>query len=381
MGASAPTTNDRNRLMSRATLPPQTQRTVTVTAVKPMNRRDMIYRDEVFNVKVTLTGTQAYKVKLDLSQGKKEQTLGSRGKVQMYDFENDGILDFPEVTPADANAERTKMLKAVINTAQIVRIKATEILPNDELHTEPAAETEDIHIVHRLRQYTTTYTNRDVNNYDSYIDKWLNYWTDWKIPVPPAPQNPGDPVTPPVHYTFMTDAVPPGDLVKAVTYKESSMTETDLMTVTQTALNGMKTGDGNSAQRDVNAAALPLDYDGGNLQLADTPRMNYGTPTDDTENNSLKWGIRWLIDKRTFQDYTRIRGVFGVKVIDWWGPTGALKNYNGEEDKIVSYPASVEKLYAEGRFPHTQDKPNTPDYLWPIKVDGSARGNEETSGE
>ena len=240
MGASAPTTHDRNRLMSRATPAPQAQRTITVAAVKPENPRDMVYRDEVFNVKVTLTGTQAYKVKLDLSQGKKEQTLGSRGKVQMYDFENDGILDFPEVTPADANAERTKMLKAVINTAQIVRIKATEILSNDELHTEPAAETGDIHIVHRLRQYTTSLNN--LNTYDSYINKWLNYWTDWKIPVPPAPQNSGDPVTPPVHHTFVTDAVPDGDLVKAVAYEESSMKDSNrpnLMQLTDIALDGM----------------------------------------------------------------------------------------------------------------------------------------------
>ena len=328
----------------------------------------MFYRDEVFNVKVTVTGTQAYKLQLGFAKGETHQTLGSRGSVQMYDFENDGILVF-------SATERTKTLKAVINTAQIVRLKVTKARDNASNPEPPAlAETGDIHIVHRLRKYGLHVTNLTVNDYDSYIDEWVNYWDDWKIPAQT------DKTKAPEHYTFMTEAVPSGDLVKAVAYKERSLKGTgDLMQVTGDPLIDMTTGNGKSAKRDVNAADLPLDYEGGNLQLSVTPRMNYGTPTDDTTDDSFRWGIRWLIDKRTFHDYNTSTGyVFDVKVIDWWGPTGALKHYNGEDDKIVSYPASVEKLYAEGKNPH----PGHPKYLWPVKVDGTARGNTpETPAE
>ena len=81
--------------------------------------------------------------------------------------------------------------------------------------------------------------------------------------------------------------------------------------------------------------------------------MKYGTlnkdktvkdgPARATVDDSLKWGIRWLAAKRT-----RITNS-GGKLRDWWGSTGALKRYNGEKGKEVSYPLSIQKLYEEGK--------------------------------
>lgn len=363
MGARTSATHNRSRQTSRAAPNPQPnpqQPTVTIAAVKPENPRDMFYRDEVFNVKVTVTGTQAYKLQLGFAKGETHQTLGSRGKVQMYDFENDGILVF-------SATERTKTLKVVINTAQIVRLKVSEARDNASNPEPPAlAETGDIHIVHRLRQYATSY-GWDPNTYDSKINEWLNYWDDWNI---------GNPV-----HTFIVEARPSGDLVKAVAYEESSLSTAkipgteelknpDLMQLTPKALNAMKTQ--TPAARKLK---IITEYDAKALENgAAAQLMDYGTfneegtleggPTDGNVDDSLKWGIRWLIAKRTkFGDAS-------VLVIrDWWGSTSALRAYNGEKGKEVEYPLVVEKLYAEGK----NSQEGNPKYLWPVKVDGSAR--------
>ena len=375
MGASASKSSGRIGAMRRSTpTPPANQRTVSIAAVKPENPRDMFYRDEVFNVKVTVTGTQAYKLQLGFAKGETHQTLGSRGKVQMYDFQNDGILVFPRVS---TDTERTKTLKAVINTAQIVRLKVTEVIEDDTSNSEPPtpnpepsvlAVTGDLHVVHRLRKYGTHSSNPNVNEHDSTIDKWLRYWTDWKI----GPDN--DPNNKDKYYTFMTDAVPSGDLVKAVAYKESSLSTAsdagqDLMQLTPAALNGMTT---NHAKRenDIHALALGHNYAGTVATAAPRP-MKYGTPTDNPVDNSFKWGIRWLIAKRVIL----AKGTNAIKIRDWWGPVGALRFYNGEKGNEVEYPAEVEKLYGEGKNPH----PGNPNYLWPIKVDGTARQPAKTT--
>ena len=376
MGTSASTSSGRIGAMRRSTpTPPANQRTVSIAAVKSENPRDMFYRDEVFDVKVTVTGTRAYKLQLGFAKGETHQTLGSRGKVQMYDFQNDGILVFQAV-PTDT--KRTKTLKAVINTAQIVRLKITEVVEDDTSNSESPtpnpepsvlAETGDIHIVHRLRQYATSY-GWDPNTYDSKINEWLNYWDDWNI---------GNPV-----HTFIVEARPSGDLVKAVAYEESSLSTAkikgterlknpDLMQLTPVALNAMTIQPKDTKKED----RVTENDANASENAAAAQRMNYGTlneghtvenytvtdgPTDGNVDDSLKWGIRWLIAKRT-----KFNGT--VTIRDWWGTKSALRAYNGEEGKEVEYPLAVEKLYAEGK----NSQEGSPKYLWPVKVDGSAR--------
>jgi CTP-dependent riboflavin kinase len=58
--------------------------TITVSTAQ-----SQYYRDEIFTVTVTVSGTPSPYVgtlNLTLSQGQQTQSLGSRGTVQMYDF-------------------------------------------------------------------------------------------------------------------------------------------------------------------------------------------------------------------------------------------------------------------------------------------------------
>ena len=49
------------------------------------------------------------------------------------------------------------------------------------------------------------------------------------------------------------------------------------------------------------------------------PKMNYGNPTRGTEDDSFKWGIRWLIAKRA----VALRYINGryhdIQLLGWWG--------------------------------------------------------------
>lgn len=177
--------------------------TITVSTAQ-----SQFYRDEIFTVTVTVTGTPSPYIgtlNLTLSQGQQTQTLGSRGTVQMYDFAsgqanpnctlNTSITSLTFTTSDNG----TKTFKAVINIAQTVKIKAT-----DASDPNLWGESNAITILSRLRQYTIRYDNATVNDYDSNINCWLNYWTDWKI---------GSPA-----YTFLCGAKPPnGDFVKGCT--------------------------------------------------------------------------------------------------------------------------------------------------------------------
>lgn len=375
MRASDSTTNDRSNSMSRSTpgktyiappappAPPSSQQpTVALTLSSASPSRRMIYRDEIFDVTITVSGTSALytgTMNLTLSQGITHQTLGSRGSIQMYDFASGASNPFctgdTSITSLTFTAadNGVKTFKAVINIAQIVKIKAI-----DSQDSSISSETPEIHIVERLRQYTTKYTNDTVNDYDKNIKKWIDYWEDWKI---------GDPA-----YTFMTGAIPDGELVKAIAYKESSLSTTkgagqDLMQMTPVALNSMTDGHDN-VRRDINARLIPSGYDGEHLSMDAAPFMNYETPTDNTVDNSFKWGIRWLIDKRTDYQYDRTRNqVHNIRIIDWWGANGAVKRYGDPNNP--TYVEDVQKLYEEGRNPNR----NNPTYLWPIKADGCPR--------
>lgn len=391
------TTAAGNRQMGRSPsgyiyTPPEQppERTVSIRVLIPPTAmgipRSWLYRDEIFQVEITVTGEPAYTgtMELELSQGETHQDLGDpnneqrRGSIQMYDFGSGAANPFCinntsiESVTFVAKDKGKKRFKAVINIAQTIKIKVTEIDENGVKNKEMSAETPNIEIKNRLRQYTTKYGNGPVNNYDGHINEWVIYWNDWDI---------GANGKEPPFYTFLEGSRPDGELVKAVAYKESSMKDDNkpnLMRVTETALNGMTTG---TADKDPDASALPEGYDpdtydGEPLVLRIVaPPMNYGTPTVTTVDDSFKWGVRWLIAKRAIIDDTG--GVYSARTITWWGRTGALKHYNGEPGKEVSYPSSVRKLYEEGRNPNG----DTPKYLWPIKADGCPRQTENPPEE
>ena len=241
--------NARRNMMKRSTdgytyTPPQQpeppERTVSVRIVPPERLpRTWLYRDEIFDVEITVTGEPAYTgtMRLNLIADTKHKTLGSRGRVQMYDFasgaanpfcNNDTSIRTVTFAPADNGVKR---FKAVVNQEQTIQIRVAEINDNGVENKEMSAVTPATLVVYRLRQYTTKYSgNQTVNNYDENIKTWVNYWDDWNIPVPPepapenpeepAPENPEEPVVP---YTFMDGARPDPELVKAVTYKETNV--------------------------------------------------------------------------------------------------------------------------------------------------------------
>ena len=280
-------------------------------------------------------------------------------------------------------------------------------------------KTGDIHIGYRLRQYTTHNNNADVNNYDDKIVDQLIYWDDWNIPEEQnqqnqggqTPQNQAETARP---YTFMTDARPNGELVKAIAYKESRLAtkqnpsdqdNLDLMRVPQSALNRMTTGHAN-VEEDVNASKLGDPESREEVKVKQNPNgttttttktiylgtysgpeaaaqlMNY-TPVVNTADDSFKWGIRWLIAKRTDhgkknvpqEDGSTIEQVTGAKRINWLVHDGAVKEYPKDPDNSAyvddsNYVMHVRRLYAEGVDPNSGTSPT---YLWPIKSDGSAR--------
>ena len=360
--------------------------------------RQMVLRDEIFDVTITVTGTsQPYTGTMDLtlSHGETHQVLGNphneqrRGRVQMYDFANleanPNCTEDRSITSITfaAGDNGVKTFRAVVNRAQVVRIRATHRRTEDH-DFDLSVETNDIHVVLRMRQYTTHHGNGTVNDYDENINRWVDYWENWHL---------GDPA-----YTFIDGAIPHRELVKAVAYNESTLyprnrrtneENLDLMQVTGVALNGMTIQpEGTPAEmldteNDVNATELG-DPDaegrytgtGANMQL-----MNYGTlndghtvqeytvangPTDATVDDSFQWGIRWLISK-----YTRITEINGdvvtIRALGWWGDHGALSRYGPPNDD--TYADDIRGLYEEGRNPN----PGNPIYLWPIKADGCPR--------
>lgn len=400
IGASASMRNSRSNQRSRSTpnnpyTPPEDPTspqnptaTIIPSSVSPSRRR--IYRDEIFEVTVTVSGTsQVYDGTMKLELCEKaitHQTLGSRGKVQMYDFAStEENTNCDEINRSITNLtfapgdNGVKTFKAVINVApQTIKIKATHMRTTKH-NFDLSVETPEIEVVPRLRQYTTKYSNGTVNDYDQNINRWVAYWENWHL---------GDPA-----YTFIDGAIPPPELVKAVAYNESTLyprnrrtnvENLDLMHVTGVALNGMTIqpegtpAENLKTENDVNATGLG-DPDaegrytgtGANKQL-----MKYGTlnadgtvtggPTDATVDDSFKWGIRWLISK-----YTKIPTIDGdvvtIRALGWWGEHGALSRYGPSNDD--TYADDIRSLYEEGRNPN----PGSPTYLWPIKADGCPR--------
>ena len=403
IGASNSARNARSNQMRRSTpnnpYTPSQDPTATIipSSVSPSRRR--IYRDEIFYVTVTVSGTsQPYDgtMKLELIANTKEQRLGSRGKVKMYDFANldtnPNCTDDTSITSLtfEEKDNGAKTFRVVVNVAQTIKIKATHMRTTKH-DFDLSVETPEIEIVHRLRQYTTKYSgNQTVNNYDENINRWVAYWDDWNL---------GDP------YTFMEGAIPHPELVKAVTYKESNLSirpdpdepiNLNLMRITGGPLSDMtiQTPEDIKNKRipqySVNATRLG-DPDETGLYTgtaANTQLMAYGTvngntvengPARATVDDSFKWGIRWLISR-----YTRIvdSNAYTIRALGWWSTivqtengdierSGGIKRYGDQGDD--TYEEDVKLLYQEGRNPHETNGKRVPEYLWPIKADGCPR--------
>ena len=390
MGSSRVPTNYGSNPMRRSTesytytlpQPPEPEeRTVSVRILQlDGTGRTSLYRDEIFDVEITVTGEPAYTgtMELELIADTLAEDLGDRENVQMYDFANleanPNCAEDRSITSItfEEGDEGEKTFRAVVNIAQGIRIRATHVRTQDH-DFDLSIETDNIQVVPRMRQYTIHHGNGTVNDYDGNINTWVNYWENWHL---------GDPA-----YTFMDGAIPPPELVKAVAYKESTLYTRDRMTnvenlnlmrITGGPLNDMKIQTpGRRPQYSVNAIGLG-DPDETGLYTgtaANTRLMAYGTlnagtvengPTAATVDDSFQWGIRWLIAKYTWIDDFNAHT---IRARGWWGENnGAVREYNSQ-NVVPNYATGVRGLYEEGRNPNEGD----PDYLWPIKADGCPR--------
>ena len=243
----------------------------------------------------------------------------------------------------DAGDGGVKVFHAVVNIAQDVKIKVT-----DQETSSITAETPEFEIRERVRQYTTSYTNDDVNTYDNYINFAWMWWGDWDLGDPP--------------YTFAPDTRPDKDLIKAVGYKETSLKPANgpnMMKVLTIALNGMTVSSG-TTERDINASAS-VDEDGCFLLAEGAPFMNYSGPSASTAQDSFVWGTRYLMKvKNRNQVGPCAEGYYHNNPRTW---PEALFRYG---DEAPDYDDKVMGLWKEGKNPNG----STPLYLWPVLADG-----------
>jgi len=330
-----------------------------------------LLRDEIFEVKIWVEGPQyTGTMNLVLSQGQTSMNLPGRGVTQMYDFgydtDADGDID-PMQTQIKfvATDNNTKTFRAVINIAQQVVISVTDTKNNGM-----TGKTDELTIEYRIRQYAErwrTGANPHLNEHDQLIVNQVAYWNNWHLPNPPeAP------------YTFSPDITDSPDMmaeiVKAVIFKESSMLGTDVMSVTGTAIAGM-TPEG---ERDWNWSAEPIEEGehAGYYELKSAPRMNYSGVSDQTPEQSIRWGIRWLYAKHTRKVYNNAgphAGYFSDPVVRSWVET--FDRYNAEPDN-PEYGSAVNALWQSGRNIRATDgqfDPDQPRYLWPILTNGRPR--------
>ena len=326
-----------------------------------------IQRDEIFDVTLTLDppplwGGMAVTFDLD---GQKTQNLPERGEVQMYDFgydiDGDGDIDpnQPSYIVNPLLDGGTKTIKAVYNLyqpPQTITILAS--VGGYVFESQPIA------VAYQVRQYTTTHGNTPVNNYDNFITQWVDHWTHWHYP---DEQNP---------YTFHTTDLD-YDLVKAICYKESTMLETDLMTIMANSGEAVNIMSGPEVTpRDWNWSATPDEnnqyiMDEIDGQLPSDPSnvaaafMNYSNVNANTESESIRWGIRWLYKKKSrYTGYDPNTGkVYNPQWFTW---EEAVERYGDQTD---TYTSDVMNLYRAGYNPH----PGDPQYLWPILSNGSSR--------
>jgi hypothetical protein len=336
---------------------------VVVCPVK-VTAGDTFKKDEIFDVTIdaqdtSYTGT----MNITLWEGIVNETLGTRGGVQMYDFgydvDNDGDID-PQQTSITlvAGDNGTKTFKAVFNFApQTATIKVTDTSDSSFFGVTRGV---GIKITDRVRQYAEEWTggsNPNLNDKDNIISSQVSYWSDWHLGSPAYS----------LGYTM------PEDAVKAVMFKESSMIVTDLMGLTTTAINGMTSG---TALHDWNWNAEPLDsgpHEGYYVLSECIPYMNYTGVSDSTEQDSVRWGIRWLYRNRrtyTYHDSGPHEGYCSNPGYNSWEET--FEKY-GDPTKPC-YGEAVDRLYQYGENLDVDDcSALTPATLWPILTNGKPR--------
>jgi len=295
-----------------------------VTIISPAE----VFRDRIFDFTVSVYPPEEASgktFKIELSQGQPTQNLKTRENVQMYDFgytDNNGtavtgVTDYT-FQPED-NGRRT--FKAVINKAQAVRIRVTEVTDSEPL----TGESREITVSPYVRKYAAPPPYNDYNQHDSEFVEAAEYWGDFY-------QHPVDP-----------------DLLKAIGIVESDLGNTsgDIMAMGKDGAVPVLRGD-----------VSPLEYE------ADIPN-NTVRPLEYPEAEvSIYWATCWLYHKAQRILVNPSPPPLYIPG-DWHDWDTAAEDYNiGDAEH---YLGKLHRAYLDGMHPRNDI------YLWPILTNGEAR--------
>ena len=331
-----------------------------------------IRQDEIFDVTAEVIGTAKFegKVKIELSEGAKTMRLGLRGDVQIYDFgydtNGDGKIN-PKQTElifkeSDNNIKRFKAIYNKFGQTIRIRVVATDKKYKNMGVDLLSGETKDIIISKQIRQYAEIWnsgTNPQINTKDNLILGAVTYWTDWRDGSPP--------------YKLIKDENYRAtvDMVKAVMFKESRMTEINLMQLTEGYAIKQMTGPNVERDWDWNAKSISSGSYKGCYYENQSPYMAYSGVADSltSEAASTKWGVRWLYAKKSYADYfiptvPMNGGLYRNPSPLSWPVT--FSRYNAAIDRPF-YSDAVNDLWEYGKNIGARDgKTLTPKTLWPI---------------
>lgn len=379
---------------------------------------DKVYRDEVANLYIQAGFAPTERtLKLSLETvGMRNETLGSRGSVQMYDFGTIGSGDV--VTSLTTNSTTGATISgpeydvtmppySVLNLRAVFNKEGTFRLRLKSPDGKFDVLSQEFTVINRTRKYSEKVdaaTDKKVNAYDDKFANIASYWPDWKYKDNTQSGN----------FTFMGSIAELEDpeLLKSICYTESNMNTqmaaekspipNDLMQVD--AGNRPATPSMNGSGKDWNDAATTVNitvkggaHDGEHIDSyilddnsstqtttegAALVRMRYnnnspGPAAVNSVDLSIRWAVRELIYKR-FAGAIPANTIVEAKndsrnfIIQKPTPLGleqTLNNYGTG----AGYGQTILNLKNKGLNPH-DDGPNKL-YLWPILANGKARGN------
>lgn len=312
-------------------------------------------RDEIVDIRIKVPpiGTTDWTVDLSVEpQAMRNQDLPNRGNVQMYDFgqiEGDGTVTSDKtqfVLKASSGGERT--IRAVFNKEGNLKIKMKSTDGKIEF-TSP-----DYTIQKRMRKYASlpSSQNHDLNQHDEAFEDAANHWGGV--------------------YQHQVDDV---ERLKAMGMAESELgltDATDILTVGNNddfvipRLKGLTSGvrlNGATATWTKEFEFLP------NSGGYEPSYYDYQDASKATSAIAIKWGVCWFYKKGMISALDSNNPPTYAKFDGWRTWESTTTRYNG--GGVDNYLERVNRAMKEGRHPSNANL-----YIWPLKSNKMARGNQ-----
>lgn len=313
-------------------------------------------RDEIVDIKIKVPpiGTTDWTVDLTVEpQAMRNENLPNRGSIQMYDFgqvETNGTVT-PDKTQfvlqASAGGERN--IKAVFNKEGTLKIKMKSTDGKIDF-TSP-----DYTIQKRMRKYASLPSSQshDLNQHDKAFEDAAKHWGGV--------------------YQHQVDDV---ERLKAMGMAESELgltDATDILTVGNPGDHVLDTFR-NVAPYDRLPGVSPL----GGLALREvdiannsTRMLSYLAADETPAATAIHWGVCWLYQKASsIQNNPNPQQPQNPYVPGPWRSWDtATERYNG--GGVTNYLQRINRSMKEGRHPSNANL-----YIWPLKSNKKARGNQ-----